>query len=465
MSIISTNQFEINNKLPIPTNNPLLLSSAQGKVDELAQATIPAIRPKIQVTDQNSLMQISNELSLLTLDNLSMEAKQEVKNLLCRFGHLVEKYDLTEIDLDFLLKATPDARSLLVPKWTENSDERLQKIAEFRQVLLNAKDGKYPLNFESKARILAEDLESFATAIGYSGLDPHSPTLGPFWVKKEGVASENLRSFIQAFGEGNYITCAIGETDKSAHAFPSRSQENIQDHHLKEVLSKDAEILKHSIGKQIDQDAKLVFVGSHNQASIDDLSISKPGLDPRSFSTESYVSRAIESGVAMRAHVSGSAPLTLAALNFFDRENNHNTTEDQLFIRAGIIISTYQLGDYHTIAETAAGISHYHQQREHQQIYSAEDLEGNLTTENLEQVSPITFLSVGIGHMNKVIDLPKVEEFTKTSQRLLDCVSSQLAKKTFSSSPCNSSPKEPSDLYQFFNMAPFIQSILQRCIG
>lgn len=79
----------------------------------------------------------------------------------------------------------------------------------------------------------------------------------------------------------------------------------------------------------------------------------------------SWIGSAEEGGIAIRAHTSGTCPLTLAAIDGLCSSGsgfrrvwlNH---EDHFKAFAGAVaVATFQRGDYHSIAETAAGIKHY----------------------------------------------------------------------------------------------------------
>lgn len=406
---------------------------------------------KFIICDQTKRISSSTALAHLTLNNLTHSAKYEIKHLLSQFGKLIDKYALDTEDLDFLLKATPDARCIMVPKWTEDATKRTSIIWEFKEMLLQAKDGIYPADFETNARTYAENLEAFATAIGYSALNPDKSTLGPSWVEKDGTASESLKTMIKHIAEGPYIVSSVGETAEWAHAFPKRANESIPID-MQDVVAGTDEVIQDdpkSIQKPLDS-TSIYIIESYEQEHIDNREVTRKGLDPRAFTHDSYVARGLRDGVAMRAHVSGSAPLTLAALRFFDGSDARETSEDQLFLRAGFITAIYQLGDYHTIAETAAGISHYHQresytQKKDDRIYTSENSLGAATTNYLEEISPVIFQNMGIGHMAKITHEEMQDAFTLASQKLLEEIPSRQsqAPKIREEGPANLSATSP----------------------
>ena len=79
----------------------------------------------------------------------------------------------------------------------------------------------------------------------------------------------------------------------------------------------------------------------------------------------SWVGAAHESKIDVRAHVSGTAPLALAGLEGLLRVSGEGkekiiADDDSLRQLAGVLLlPTFARGDYHTIAETGAGVEHY----------------------------------------------------------------------------------------------------------
>lgn len=81
-------------------------------------------------------------------------------------------------------------------------------------------------------------------------------------------------------------------------------------------------------------------------------------------STQTWIGTAKDSSVPVRAHVSGTVPLEMAALNaVLQKDGNspawsQNVDELKQFA-IGLFGPTYERGDYHTLAETVYGIDHY----------------------------------------------------------------------------------------------------------
>ncbi len=88
----------------------------------------------------------------------------------------------------------------------------------------------------------------------------------------------------------------------------------------------------------------------------------------------SWLGAAHDSGVHIRAHVSGSAPLTLAAIeSLFAFETEEVKASDWFCsnenakkMSGAIIIATFERGDFHSVAESCAGVYHYLNERDDQ---------------------------------------------------------------------------------------------------
>lgn len=79
----------------------------------------------------------------------------------------------------------------------------------------------------------------------------------------------------------------------------------------------------------------------------------------------SWIGAAVAGGIDVRGHTSGTCPLTLAAIDGLCSTGNgpqKKWLEDNSNFNAlagALTIATFQRGDYHSIAETAAGVNHY----------------------------------------------------------------------------------------------------------
>ena len=82
----------------------------------------------------------------------------------------------------------------------------------------------------------------------------------------------------------------------------------------------------------------------------------------------SWIGAAQEGGIQVRGHTSGTGPLTMSAIDGLCASGTNPDTwlaTDKNFktLAGALIISTCQRGDYHSIAETTAGINHYLNER------------------------------------------------------------------------------------------------------
>jgi hypothetical protein len=324
--------------------------------------------------------QESRMLSRMVLNHPSTETKQLVKTLFMNFGLLLKKYDLDAKDLDFLLEAVPDARSSFGWKHTSDKNERLKKL---ETLIDRLKNFDQVADFDAKFSQYASDLDTITTAIGYR-------SIGPGWVINTENPSPQMNNFLSDFRKGNYLIPALGEKE-----FPNRSREDA-------MYQQSGHIIEIPTGLQDEVEGGLKGP--------------QPGLPPRFFTIDSYVAKAIQSGVEMRAHTSGSAPLSLAAMQFLQNLGKAKTEplETDLLIMAGLLCATYQLGDFHTLAETTAGVSHYYQTNVEPVDFTNEIIE------KLQDIPARTFLGLAIGFLRACVDETAQDEFTAVSQGVLE---------------------------------------------
>ena len=84
----------------------------------------------------------------------------------------------------------------------------------------------------------------------------------------------------------------------------------------------------------------------------------------RHYSRNSWVGRAYMQAIPVRAHVSGTAPLVLAAIDalFLSGSNPDRwfrQDENAIKFAATLIVAHFHRGDFHSIAESACGVNHF----------------------------------------------------------------------------------------------------------
>ena len=250
--------------------------------------------------------------------------------------------------------------------------------------------------------------------------------LGPRWIKREGSPSQNLFDFILQMHRSGFKVTEIGSI--KAHAFRRRYSEdatkknwetiNPINIHTNQVSSIDDE----NQGRFLPPIERYIGIPQSNQSPLPNSSAPQIGLAPTMYNIDSYVTRGILSGVSMRAHASGSAPLTLAAMQFINSQGikPNIIDEEELAIHAGIIIATYEAGDYHSPAETAAGFCHYHQTIKKERIYVT-----NTKPEDeqyLDEIEPKNFLAMAVGFLSNIVSDDKIDEFNALSQKVAELV-------------------------------------------
>lgn len=324
----------------------------------------------------------SRRLARLVLTYPSKETKELVKNAFVSLGFLIKKHGLNAKDLDFLLEAVPDARSPYSWKYTPDRGQRLKKL---EVVLEQLKNFNQVEDFDDNFAQYASDLDTWMTAIGYRGI-------GPSWVENTTDPSKNVKALLRAFKDHNYIVAALGEKE-----FPNRSKE-------------DASWGNHEMAIRIPLGVQDKVEGETQGP--------QPGLPERLFTLDSYVAKGLAHGIPMRAHTSGSAPLTLAALQYVMNQGKKRVQprESDLIKIAGVLCATYQLGDFHTLKETAAGISHFYQSYVRRMKFS------NQGTKCLEDLTPKNFLGIGMGYLLSSLSLQAMSQFNWISSELMEIV-------------------------------------------
>ena len=362
-------------------------SSGPSRVERIklfVESRLSIKKPKISGLDVDSqklekATQNSQKLAQFALNNPSDETKELVKSAFKGLGKLLSEYNLTPEDLDLLLNATPDARSIYSKKHTPDRAVRLSLLQDF---IAQLKDFENVDDFDEHFSQYAAEFETLMTAIGYTAVG-------------KGVSSfqqsQEVKNLLKDFKESGFLVSYIAQEE-----FPHRTSEYI----FSPLCF------------------RKVTIRGENQAEVaKGLPGRQKGLPSSSFSLESYVSRALEQGIPMRAHVSGSASVTLAMTRFALKNSGQSLDEKTLLRAAGILCATYELGDYHSIAETAAGSSHFYQSSV--QGMNFRNTEGQI----LEQIDPVVFLGLGIGYLSMVVHEEKMGQFDVLADHVISSYS------------------------------------------
>ncbi len=227
------------------------------------------------------------------------------------------------------------------------------------------------------------------TSIGYR-------VIGPPWVKNKFPPSERVKNFLAKFKEGGYFAPNISKE------FPFRNIEaRVSQIHYLPIIEIPQGIQDEVIGGRL---------GEH------------PGLPLRRYNYYSYVNQAVSSGIPMRAHASGSVSLTLAALKFVMEggEEKIDLDEDKLIKFSGLLCAVYELGDFHTFTETAAGVANFYQN-------TIKDMQFcNDQIKILDQIEPKNFTALSMVFLNSIVSEEKQLTFTQISHEILECAESGL---------------------------------------
>lgn len=321
--------------------------------------------------------------SRFILNNPSLETRDLVHTLFSRLGVIVKKYNLTAEDFNYLLEAFPEARSAFSWRHCPDSVTRLKKLAEFVEKLKNF-DTRFT-DIDAHFAQYVSEIENITSAIGYRAinLNPSRKPTTPL--------SDNLKQMLQDV-QADYHLDHI-----STKQFPHRKSDD--DSRNTTPTPGRIEI---PAGEQDAVEGGLPGPQKFNSA--------------RQFTPKSYVARALSHNIPMRAHVSATAALTLSGMEFILNEGRKRTTLDQnvLIKLSGLICASYEIGDFHSYAETAAGVAHFYQAYVDSMYFPTED------TGILEDIHPKTFYALSFGFLNSIVSNRAMEEFTAKSQELLD---------------------------------------------
>jgi hypothetical protein len=386
----------------------------------------------VMISERNqALLLKESTLGAFVMKNPSKEVVVDIKSHYNDLAKLFIDYNIEADDLEYILWATPEARCTFSIKYSPDKKHRLKMMKAF---LADLKSGhiERSINVNNFSERTA-NLESILTAIGYR-------SIGPGWVlddkDEQGKTIErpnNVRAICNS-GVSSYLISSLGEDE-----FPKRSDDDA------DLSAKDSIVPRREL-----EDSYLI--PTQTQAKIDEHSIDPPqeGLAPRCFTKVSYVAQGIDTGIAMRAHTSGSAPLSFAALNFIKNYSNKSskimiqkgleTTKERepiykgaqshltladtsknkgpstLFVNLseiesqrfkGILVASYILGDYHSFAETMAGAAHYEQQMIYDKYHSKQgesiEIYRNTSKNRLVDLSPKCFLGLAAGSLMEII--------------------------------------------------------------
>jgi hypothetical protein len=193
-------------------------------------------------------------------------------------------------------------------------------------------------------------IESIATAMGYRVIHA-SWVVPPF--KPETAAQQVMDDVLQKLMKEK-LTQYIGAI------YTAREGDG----------NKNVALLSPSDTVQAEQE----FVSSATGADTED-QLPESALPARTFRKEvrpghhSWIGAAVDGGIDVRSHTSGTCPLTLSAIDglcSIGEWPRATWMRDDGHVRAlagALVIATYQRGDFHTVAETACGVNHYLMER------------------------------------------------------------------------------------------------------
>ncbi|HVT63471.1 MAG TPA: hypothetical protein VHD33_08305 [Legionellaceae bacterium] len=213
-------------------------------------------------------------------------------------------------------------------------------VAKFRE-FLNA-----PSGIIESQRLIA-GIESIATAMGYRAIYAKwaEPPFNPE-TPEQIAMDEKIREIM-----GNKLCRSIGEVytarakDDLTHQPPTAIKGRV-------IVVEPEDVSSASETDEVDQQPQATLDGRIFREEVKD-------------GYFSWVGAAVAGGINVRGNTSGTAPLTLAAVDGLCARGEaplNTWLDDQAQFEAfagALAIAPYERGDYHSIAETAAGIRHY----------------------------------------------------------------------------------------------------------
>lgn len=203
-------------------------------------------------------------------------------------------------------------------------------------------------------------------------------------------------------------------------------------------------------GREIMGEQEDVSSASENE---DEDQLPRKRLDSRKFRSDvrpghsSWIGAAVDGGIEIRGHTSGTCPLTLSAIDglcssgkgpkstWLDEQSNFEA------LAGALTVAPFQRGDYHSIAETAAGVNHYLVERA---IKRGEDLTNT-------PLQPYDAFKYGMSMLVKASSNDKALETDKLSIR--EAVQEQSEAVISRTKKINSkmkefNPKSPQEFYE-----------------
>lgn len=257
-----------------------------------------------------------------------------IKVELCRLHGMIKKefMGMPDAEIEWLLGGAPTARG------------SFNSAAHFNYFFsLN------PQRLSSSRLITA--LESIITAIAYRAIDA-SWTLGPVHpsVYQDGFI---IRQKIHRMFDKKVISDVN-------RGYPLRTMENI---HSTLALKSQSIVTHPDDDSDVSDDDECVPKKKLNRA-----------LPSRHFRVrlhsknkkKTWPAAACDGNIPIRAHVSGTCPISLSVIEtLYERNGCDWFTHDKhaSALAGALLMPTYERGDYHTIAETTAGLLHYLEER------------------------------------------------------------------------------------------------------
>ncbi|MCS5710676.1 hypothetical protein [Candidatus Berkiella aquae] len=201
---------------------------------------------------------------------------------------------------------------------------------------------------------LITGLETVATAIGYRMIHANwslPPTNPNDPMQNATPAQKQMNELIQKirFTNGDVIMPPIGE------AYVNRGFDDVARSPI-------------SLDDDIDIEAEDVSEASDLDGIDEEVVLPAQKLPARVFQKHndhalSWPAAALKSNIDVRAHTSGTAPLALSAIEGvlgYNRSGKLLTKEEELRKLSGaLLVASFLRGDFHTPAETQAGVEHY----------------------------------------------------------------------------------------------------------
>ncbi|WP_157068297.1 hypothetical protein [Legionella santicrucis] len=288
--------------------------------------------------NHGEIKDLTHKMSRTIMRNVNGEVLQQ----LCNLHQMIkdEFINMPNKEIEWLMDGAPTARGSFI------------NGASFKEFF-----NQDPSIITSSRLITA--IDSVCSAIGYRVTNQHT-------AHSPSIPDENQNGFIMyqkvhEIFDGSLVPF-IGET-----AYAMRDVDNVTDDSTK------PDIYVVGVADDVSVVSDVEYEEQKLQEALDD-KLYRANPDPTS-EVRTWAAGAHDGNIPIRGHVSGTAPLSLSVIDKLYMRNQNNWIDNADHVRklaGAVLIPSYERGDFHTVAETAAAVEYFLEARDKKepQIYS-----------------------------------------------------------------------------------------------